>query len=124
MEYRYPIQSGIPGQVPAPMPFPDNNRMQSQDDMRLHEALANGIGRYVMAHFLLGTNQMQAGLGVLMEVGRDYLILMDPCTRRNTYWDLYSLKYLTVYNNTEEELVRFCELRALSQNIPMAERLI
>ena len=52
MEYRYPIQSGIPGQVPAPMPFPDNNRMHSQEEMRLHEALTNGIGRYVMAHFL------------------------------------------------------------------------
>ena len=62
----------------------------------VQDLLAKNIGRYAVSELLVGLRSMTVREGILIEVGRNYFVLMDPDTGDQTSCDLYSLKFLTI----------------------------
>ncbi|MCI8649535.1 MAG: hypothetical protein HFG20_05400 [Anaerotruncus sp.] len=63
------------------------------------EVLIKSIGYYVVCEFLIGTNSVTVKEGILYAAGMNFLTLQDPDSDRFTVCDLYSLKFVTVYNS-------------------------
>lgn len=56
------------------------------------------IGRSVRIDFLIGTNTLIDRGGVLTDVGISYVVLRETETGNDVVADLYSIKFVTVFN--------------------------
>lgn len=61
--------------------------------------LKSQIGKRVKVTFLLGTNTVQDRDGILTEVGISYLVLKDLQANYLTMADLYSVKFVNIYES-------------------------
>ena len=61
--------------------------------------LQQNIGLYVICEFLIGTVQMQVKDGILFKVGVNFITLFQEEENRYIMCDLYSLKFVTIYNS-------------------------
>ena len=86
---------GRQGFEPAPVPPIVNNPLYNQG------WLTTQIGKYVKVAFLLGTNLFQDRTGVIQEVGISFIVLKEISTNDLIMCDLYSIKFVTVYNNQD-----------------------
>ncbi len=59
--------------------------------------LQTQIGKRMRLQFLIGSNAMQDRVGVLTQVGIDYLIIRDQDTNNLELCDLYALKFADIY---------------------------
>ena len=58
--------------------------------------LASMIGRNIKAEFVVGTNQYVEKVGMLLNVGVNFFVLLDVNSRTTVMCDLYSVKFVTV----------------------------
>ena len=61
--------------------------------------LARNLGYYVVASFLMGTQQAIHWEGILASVGNDYLVIYQPDQNRFVSGDIYSLKFVEFHEN-------------------------
>lgn len=61
--------------------------------------LKTQIGKYMTINFLLGTDTYQDRSGILQEVGISFIVIKDATTNDLTMCDIYSIKFVTIYNN-------------------------
>ena len=61
--------------------------------------LARNLGSYVVASFLMGTQQAIQWEGILASVGNDYLVIYQPDQNRFVSGDIYSLKFMEFHEN-------------------------
>ena len=61
--------------------------------------LARNLGYYVVASFLMGTQQAIQWEGILASVGNDYLVIYQPDQNRFVSGDIYSLKFMEFHEN-------------------------
>ncbi len=76
----------------------------------LRSLLHRNIGYFVVATFLVGTQQSITWQGILHTVGSDYFVLYQPDYERYISCDLYALKFVQFHNSKG---VPYC---AASQN--------
>lgn len=62
--------------------------------------LRNYIGRLVKVEFLIGTNNMQDRIGILLEVGASYIVLRSVQDNNLLYCDIFSIKFVTISNQS------------------------
>ncbi len=62
--------------------------------------LRNYIGKLVKVEFLIGTNNLQDRIGVLLEVGASYIVLRSVQDNNLLYCDIFSIKFVTISNNS------------------------
>ncbi len=67
----------------------------------LGEMLQSSIGFYVVCDFLIGTQNIETRDGILYQVGTNYITLYQQSLNRYIVCDLYSLKFITIYNLRE-----------------------
>ena len=72
--------------------------MQSSN-MALIPLLARNLGYYVVASFLMGTQQAIQWEGILASVGNDYLVIYQPDQNRFVSGDIYSLKFVEFHED-------------------------
>ena len=60
--------------------------------------LRRNLGNYVVATFLIGTQNTVSWEGVLYDVGNDYVTIYQPGRDRYIVNDIYSLKYTEFYD--------------------------
>ncbi len=70
---------------------PADNRQAYQASLR--SLLDRNVGYFVVATFLVGTQQSVTWQGILHTVGSDYMVLYQPDYERYISCDLYSLKF-------------------------------
>lgn len=56
--------------------------------------LARNLGYYIVASFLMGTQQAIQCEGILASVGNDYLVIYQPDQNRFVSGDIYALKFV------------------------------
>ena len=61
--------------------------------------LSRNLGYYVVASFLMGTQQAIQWEGILASVGNDYLVIYQPDQNRFVSGDIYSLKFVEFHEN-------------------------
>ena len=66
----------------------------------IQQILRDNIGEYMDVEFLIGTNGLTTRSGQLTNVGVSYIVLYDRSKDRYTICDLYSIKYVTIYDPT------------------------
>lgn len=76
----------------------------------LKAMLRRNIGNYMVATFLVGTQNMVSWEGVLYDVGNDYLTIYQEARNRYIVSDYYSLKFMEFYDT--ERQARCAELLA------------
>ena len=64
----------------------------------LKAMLAKNLGNYVVATFLVGTQNMVSWEGVLYDVGNNYLVIYQEVRNRYIVADYYSLKFVEFYD--------------------------
>lgn len=64
----------------------------------IQQIMRDNIGQYMDVEFLIGTNGLTTRSGVLRAVGVSYIVLYDRAKDRYTICDLYSIKFVTIYN--------------------------
>ena len=86
-------------------------RQESMDTLEnpsnLHEVtdssvkglLARNLGYYIVASFLMGTQQAIQWEGILASVGNDYLVIYQPDQNRYVSGDIYSLKFVEFHES-------------------------
>lgn len=70
---------------------PADNRQAYQASLR--SLLDRNVGYFIVATFLVGTQQSVTWQGILHTVGSDYLVLYQPDYERYISCDLYALKF-------------------------------
>ncbi|NLU24244.1 MAG: hypothetical protein GXW99_05905 [Clostridiales bacterium] len=65
----------------------------------LRGLLARNLGYYIVASFLIGTQQPVAWEGILNSVGNDYIVIYQPDQDRYVTGDLYALKFVEFHNS-------------------------
>ncbi|MDO4565460.1 MAG: hypothetical protein Q4C04_07600 [Clostridia bacterium] len=121
MEERTPSQllrAGTVGGVrPAPQQTRPPTRIGTVNSATYQEFLANIIGYYIICEFLIGVDRLVLRQGELIDVGESYFTLYDPVQLAYTVCDLYSLKFVTYFNEglrpTSTEFVEW--LRAVQE---------
>ena len=66
----------------------------------IQQILRDNIGEYMDVEFLIGTNGLTTRSGQLTNVGVSYIVLYDRSKDRYTICDLYSIKFVTIYDPT------------------------
>ncbi|MBS4537235.1 hypothetical protein GOQ27_02115 [Clostridium sp. D2Q-11] len=100
--YGYPMPNNpnMPNQERPDMPMPDRGAPEAPPVMRdteyLQGYLNTLIGEFVRIDFLIGTNTFIDKAGTLMEVGIDYVVLLEQETDDYIVGDLYSIKFVKV----------------------------
>lgn len=61
--------------------------------------LARNLGYYVVASFLMGTQQAVQWEGILASVGNDYLVIYQPDQNRFVSGDIYALKFVEFHED-------------------------
>lgn len=64
----------------------------------LRSLLNRNVGYFVVATFMVGTQQAVTWQGILHTVGSDYIVLYQPDYERYISGDLYSLKFVQFHN--------------------------
>jgi len=85
-------------EIPATVPI-INNPLYNQG------WLQKQIGKYIKVSFLLGTGTFQDRTGILQEVGISFIILKDVNTNDLTMCDIYSIKFVTVYDDQTNKCI-------------------
>lgn len=67
----------------------------------LPEVMADEVGHYIVCQMLIGTNKMVVFEGVLTQVGTNYFVLYNESTNSLTSCDMFSLKFVTFFNNDQ-----------------------
>ena len=70
----------------------------------LKSTLIRNKGNYIVATFLIGTQNLSSWEGVLYDVGNDYVTIYQPGRDRYVVIDMYSLKYIEFYDTRRQEL--------------------
>lgn len=70
----------------------------------LKAMLHRNKGNYIVATFLVGTQNTVSWEGILYEVGNDYVTIYQPGRDRYIVTDMYSLKYMEFYDTQRREL--------------------
>ena len=70
---------------------PADNREAYQASLR--SLLSRNVGYFIVATFMVGTQQTVTWQGILHTVGSDYLVLYQPDYERYISCDLYALKF-------------------------------
>lgn len=97
--------------VPEPMDMDDEDEMglgmipgrmlPVQDDINYVQGyLRTQIGKFVRVEFLIGTNTFVDRSGVLEKVGISYLILRETGNNNEIMCDMYSVKFVTIFEDT------------------------
>ena len=81
----------------APIEDPAGRRDVTNSSIR--GLLARNLGYYVVASFLMGTQQAIQWEGILASVGNDYLVIYQPDQNRFVSGDIYSLKFVEFHEN-------------------------
>ena len=66
--------------------------------------LSKNVGNYIVASFLVGTQNMVSWEGILYDVGNDYLTIYQETRDRYIVSDYYSLKFIEFYDTQRREL--------------------
>lgn len=61
--------------------------------------LARNLGYYIVASFLMGTQQAIQCEGILASVGNDYLVIYQPDQNRFVSGDIYALKFVEFHED-------------------------
>lgn len=103
---------------PAPPPPMDLRHGLSADvinsPLTLQEAqlgslkamLSKYVGSYIVATFLVGTQNMVSWEGILYDVGNDYLTIYQESRDRYIVTDYYSLKFVEFYDTRRRDYCR------------------
>lgn len=70
----------------------------------LKSMLTQNKGNYIVATFLVGTQNTVTWEGLLYEVGNDYVTIYQPGRDRYIVSDMYSLRYMEFYDIQRQEL--------------------
>lgn len=70
----------------------------------LKAMLNRNKGNYIVATFLIGTQNLSSWEGVLYDVGNDYVTIYQPGRDRYVVIDVYSLKYIEFYDTRRQQL--------------------
>lgn len=70
----------------------------------LKATLGRNKGNFIVATFLIGTQNLMTWEGILYEVGNDYVTIYQPARDRYVVIDMYSLKYMEFYDTRQREL--------------------
>lgn len=70
----------------------------------LKAMLAKYIGSYIVASFLVGTQNMVSWEGILYDVGNDYLTIYQENRDRYIVSDYYSLKFIEFYDTQRQKI--------------------
>lgn len=79
----------------------------------LKATLLRNKGNYIVATFLVGTQNTVSWEGILYEVGNDYVTIYQPGRDRYIVSDIYSLRYMEFYDTQRREL---CDMLLRQQN--------
>ena len=66
----------------------------------IQQIMRDNIGQYMDVEFLIGTTGLTTRSGQLTNVGVSYIVLYDRSKDRYTICDLYSIKFVTIYDPT------------------------
>lgn len=80
----------------------------------LKATLSRNIGNYIVATFLIGTQNTVSWEGILYEVGNDFVTIYQPGRDRYIVCDMYSLKYMEFYDTRRRDLCN----QLLGNNVP------
>lgn len=108
-----PVENGMAGNNSRLPRRPDHMMLQREDgeftenpssvrevtDSSVKGLLARNLGYYVVASFLMGTQQAVQWEGILAAVGNDYLVIYQPDQDRYVSGDLYALKFVEFHEN-------------------------
>ena len=72
----------------------------------LKAMLSKYVGSYIVATYLVGTQNMVSWEGILYEVGNDYLTIYQESRDRYIVTDYYSLKFVEFYDTRRREYCR------------------
>ena len=64
----------------------------------IQQIMRDNIGQYMDVEFLIGTNGLTTRSGQLRAVGVSYIVLYDRSKDRYMICDLYSVKFVTIYD--------------------------
>lgn len=64
----------------------------------LKAVLNKNTGNYVVANFLIGTQNMVSWEGILYDVGNDFITIYQQPRERYIVCDIYSLKFIEFYD--------------------------
>ena len=85
------------------------------------EFLAERIGYYIICEFLIGVDRLILRQGRLIDVGDSYFTLFEEDELAYTVCDLYSLKFVTYFNQgnrpTTEEFLDWLRTLQAANNI-------
>ena len=70
----------------------------------LKSTLIRNKGNFIVATFLIGTQNTVSWEGILYEVGNDYVTIYQEGRDRYIVCDMYSLKYMEFYDTRRQEL--------------------
>ncbi|WP_291632560.1 hypothetical protein [Clostridium sp.] len=79
----------------APLPPVVNNPLYTQG------WLTEQVGKYIKIEFLIGTNMWVDREGILKEVGISYIVIKETGTNDMVMCDIYSIKFVRVFDNQE-----------------------
>lgn len=95
------------------------NNSGSVDVRSYQEVLFESVGKFMVCRFLVGTENMISVTGMLKNVGNDFFVLEDPCTKMQTTCDLYSVKFISVLpDDFIPNIPSYCR-RRLYENAPI-----
>lgn len=63
----------------------------------MQQLLSENLGKYIMADFLVGVNNIVRRAGILYSVGRSFLVLYDDNSHTFDVSDIFSLKTVTFF---------------------------
>lgn len=102
-----PSMGGAGGEHPAQLQMESGLDLDALDGPFTNAELAKtslkgllirNLGFYVVAGFLVGTQDAVSWEGILYSVGNDYIVLYQPDVDRYITGDLYSLKFVEFHN--------------------------
>ncbi|MBO5231348.1 MAG: hypothetical protein J6B88_01875 [Clostridia bacterium] len=64
----------------------------------IQQIMRDNIGEYMDVEFLIGTSGLTTRSGQLTNVGVSYIVLYDRSKDRYMICDLYSIKFVTIYD--------------------------
>jgi len=70
----------------------------------LKAMLARNVGNFLVATFLVGTQNTVSFEGILYDVGNDYITIYQAGRDRYIVSDIYSLKYMEFYDTRRRQL--------------------
>jgi hypothetical protein len=95
------------------------NNTGSVDVRSYQEMLFESVGKFMVCRFLMGNGNMISVSGILKNVGKDFFILEDPCTKMETTCDLYSVKFISILpEEFMTNIPSYCR-RRLYENAPI-----